>query len=138
MTRIWLAAVCALCAGMAIGQNAELSGLIRDPSNLSVSGAEVSIRNEQTGGRRGTRSNASGFYSLPALSPGDYRLSIRAAGFETIVHEGLKLEVGASCRIDFSCRLGDSRTIVTVTGGSPFIQKEDCAVWTSNGAQTHR
>jgi hypothetical protein len=34
------------CAGAAIGQNAELSGLIQDPSNSGVSGAEVTIRNE--------------------------------------------------------------------------------------------
>src|SRR5260370_42327218 len=98
MTRIWLAAVCALCAGIAIGQNAELSGLIQDPSNSGVSGAEVSIRNEQTGGRRNTRSNGSGFYSLPALSPGDHRLSIRAMGFETVVREGIKLGVGENAR----------------------------------------
>ncbi len=130
MTRRRLTPVFALCCRVALGQNAELSGLIRDPSNLSVSGAEVSIRNEQTGGRRGTRSNASGFYSLPALSPGDYRLSIRAAGFETIVHEGLKLEVGESGRIDFSLRLGDSRTIVTVTGGPPLINTENASVGT--------
>jgi len=51
MTGIWLAPVFALCAGMAIGQNAELSGLIQDPSNSSVSGAEVSIRNEIRAGR---------------------------------------------------------------------------------------
>ena len=114
MTGIWLAALFALCTGIAIGQNAELSGLIRDPSDSGVSGAEVTIRNEQTGGRRNTSSNVSGFYSLPALGPGLYRLSIRAIGFETIVREGIKLEVGDTARIDFSLRIGDSRTVVTV------------------------
>src|SRR5258708_20605514 len=113
MTGIWLAPVFALCAGMAIGQNAELSGLIQDPSNSGVSDAEVSIRNEQTGGRRNTRSNGSGFYSLPALSPGDYRLSIRAMGFETVVREGIKLEVGENARMDFILRLGHFTTSVT-------------------------
>jgi hypothetical protein len=100
MTRISLAPVFVLCAGAAIGQNAELSGLIRDPSDLRIPGAEVSLRNELTGGRRSTRSNESGFYSLPALSPGFYRLSIRAIKFETIVREGIKLEVGENARMD--------------------------------------
>src|SRR5258707_1502286 len=112
MTRIWLAPVFAFCAGVAIGQNAELSGLIQDPSNSGVPGAEVSIRNEQTGGRRSTRSNGSGLYSLPALSPGDYRLSIRAMGFETLVREGIKLEVGEKSRMEFSLRLRGFRTAV--------------------------
>src|SRR5260370_35034776 len=114
MTGIWLAPVFALCAGVAIGQNANLSGLIQDPSNSGVSGAEVSIRNEQTGGRRNTHSNGSGFYSLPALSPGAYRLSIRAIGVETIVRKRLKLEGGENPRIDFSLRPGGFRTHVTV------------------------
>jgi hypothetical protein len=130
MTGIWLAPVFALCAGVAIGQNAELSGLIQDPSNSAVSGAQVSIRNEQTGGRRSTNSNRSGFYSLPALSPGVYRLSIRATGFETIVREGIKLEVGETARVDFNLRLGDFRTVVTVSGGPPLINSEGASVGT--------
>lgn len=130
MTGIRLASVFAFCAGVAIGQNAELSGLIQDPSNLGVSGAEVTIRNEQTGGRRNTSSNASGFYSLPALSPGLYRLSIRAIGFETIVREGIKLEVSENARMDFSLRLGDFRTEVTVHGDPPLINSENASVGT--------
>lgn len=130
MTRIQLASVFAFCAGVALGQNADLSGLIQDPSHSGVSGAEVTIRNEQTGGRRNTRSNASGFYSLPALSPSLYRLSIRAVGFETIVREGIKLEVGENARMDFSLRLGDFRTEVTVHGDSPLINSENASVGT--------
>src|SRR5580704_15275021 len=130
MTGIRLAPVFAFCAGVAIGQNAELSGLIQDPSNSGVSGTEVTIRNEQTGGRRSTRSNGSGFYSVPALSPGLYRLSIRAIGFETIVREGIKLQVGENARMDFSLRLGDFRTEVTVHGDPPQINSENASVGT--------
>src|ERR1700726_915753 len=130
MTGMRVASVFAFCASMAIGQNAELSGLIQDPSSSGVSGAEVTIRNEQTGGRRSTNSNASGFYSLPALSPGLYRLSIRAIGFETIVREGIKLETGENARMDFSLRLGDFRTEVTVHGDSPLVNSENASVGT--------
>src|SRR5258708_7321934 len=130
MTGIRLGPVFAFCARVAFGQNAELSGLIQDPSNSGISGAEVTIRNEQTGGRRTTRSNESGFYSLPSLSPGLYRLSIRAIGFETIVREGIKLEVGDKARIDFSLRVGDFRTEVTVAGGPPLMNTENASVGT--------
>src|SRR3984885_8862502 len=130
MTGIWLAPLFVFCAGRAFCQNAELSGLIQDPSNSGVAGAEVTIRNEQTGGRRNTSSNASGFYSLPALNPGLYRLSIRAIGFETIVREGIKLETGENARMDFSLRLGDLRTEVTIHGVSALINSEDASVGT--------
>ena len=62
-------------AGAVFGQNAQLSGLIQDPSALKVSGAEISVRNEQTGGRRSTNSNDDGFYSVFSLSPGVYRIA---------------------------------------------------------------
>src|SRR3984885_8947266 len=130
MTGIRLASVLVFCASAAIGQNAELSGLIQDPSNLGVSGAEVTIRNEETGGRRNSSANVSGFYSLPSLSPGLYRLSIRAIGFETIIREGIKLETGENARLDFSLRLGAFRTEVTVHGDSPLINSENASVGT--------
>ncbi len=130
MNRIWLAPVLTMTASLALGQNAEVSGLILDPSHLGVGGAEVTIRNEKTGGRRTTKSNESGFYSLPTLNPSEYRLTIRATGFDTIVREGIMLEVGESARIDFTLRIGDSRTVVTVSGGPPLINTENASLGT--------
>src|ERR1700722_3384082 len=87
MNGLRLTLACALWTAVCFGQNAQVSGLICDPSSLIVSGADVRILNEQTGGRRSTRSNDSGFYSLPSLAPGNYRITVRAPGFETIVRE---------------------------------------------------
>src|SRR5580692_6727821 len=101
MTCLRLTLACVLGASVSFGQNAQVSGSIRDPVALRISGADVRILNEQTGGRRNTRSNESGFYSLPSLTPGTYRITVRATGFETIVREGIKLEVGDNARVDF-------------------------------------
>ncbi len=130
MILIRLSLAFGLAATLCFGQNAQLSGLLRDPSGLSVSGADVNILNEQTGGRRTARSNESGAYSLPSLNPGDYRITIRAAGFETIVREGIRLEVGDNARIDFSLKIGDSRTVVTVSSGPPMMNTESASVGT--------
>jgi hypothetical protein len=100
------------------------------PPHPSNGPSLVAIRNEQTGGQRNTSSNASGFYCLPALSLGLYRLSIRAIGFKTIVREGIKLDVGDNARMDFSLRLGDFRTEVTVHGDAPLINSENASVGT--------
>src|SRR5262249_15486146 len=130
MTKRRPVAVFIICAGIAYGQPAGVSGLIQDPSNSPISGAEVNIRNEQTGGRRNTVSNSAGFYGLPSLSPGEYRLSIRAAGFETVVREHIRLEVGENARLDFMLRLGDVRTEVSVTSGTPLMNTENASVGT--------
>ena len=97
------------------------SGLIQDPSGLKITEAEITLRNEQTGGKRVTKSNDEGFYSVFSLSPGVYRISVHAASFETVIREGIKLDVGENARLDFNLRIGDSHTEVTVHGDSPQI-----------------
>jgi hypothetical protein len=53
-----------------MAQNAELSGLITDPSGLAVPGAQVVVQSADTGGGRTVSSNQQGEYSVPALLPG--------------------------------------------------------------------
>jgi hypothetical protein len=117
----------------AMAQEAQIFGLIRDPSIASVIGAEVTLRNEQTGGTRSTKSNDAGFYSLPALRPGGYRLIVRAIGFQTIVREGIQLEVGDKAQLDFALTIGTSQTTVTVRSGPPLMNTGDASVGTVIG-----
>jgi Carboxypeptidase regulatory-like domain len=120
----------ALGASFLFGQNAQLSGLIQDPSALKIPGAEITLRNEQTGGKRVTKSNDDGLYSIFSLNPGVYRISVHAANFETVIREGIKLDVGESARLDFDLRIGDSHTEVTVHSDAPQINTEDASVGT--------
>src|SRR5262245_55760964 len=104
-----------LWRGLAVAQDAQISGQILDPSKASIVGADIALRNEQTGGRRNIQSNESGFYSFSALRSGLYRVTVRAAGFETVVREGIVLEVGQSARVDFDLRIGEPQSTVTVS-----------------------
>jgi len=97
---------------------------------LKVAAAEINVRNEQTGARRMTESNETGSYSVFSLSPGVYRIFVRASGFETIVRDGIKLEIGENARIDFNLRIGDSRSVVTVHGDPVPVNTQDASVGT--------
>jgi len=119
-----------LLAGIAFGQDAQLSGTIQDPSGAAVAGAEITLRSDQTGGRRTTRSSEAGLYNLTTLKPGIYRFIVRAAGFETVVREGIDLQIGENARLDFTLRIGDSQTTVTVTGGDSLVNQDDASVGT--------
>jgi hypothetical protein len=121
---------CTLAVAACSAQNAQISGLIQDPSVSKVVGAEITVRNEQTGGKRVTTSNRDGYYSVFSLRPGSYRISVRATGFETIVRDDIKLDVAEKARLDFNLRIGDSHTEVTVHGGPPLINTEDASVGT--------
>ena len=122
--------VLAIAASAALCQQAQIAGLVQDPAGLSVRDAKISVRSEQTGGRRQTSTNESGFYSVASLNPGTYRILISHDGFETIVREGVTLAVGDNARLDFTLRIGDSRTEITVTGGPPLINTEDASIGT--------
>ena len=130
MTRAVWAVCLVVFAKAADAQTAQISGLIQDPSGLKVAAAEINVRNEQTGGRRMTESNETGFYSVFSLSPGVYRLSVRAPGFETIIRDGIKLEIGENARLDFNLRIGDSRSVVTVHGDPVPVNTQDASVGT--------
>jgi hypothetical protein len=67
-----------------LAQNAELSGLITDPSGLAVPNARVVVQSADTDATRTVSSNGQGEYSVPALLPGPYNITIEANGFKTV------------------------------------------------------
>lgn len=122
--------VAVICARTAWCQDAILSGRVEDPSGSVVPNAAITVRNEHTGGRRATRSNEAGVYSVPSLRPGLYRVLVQANGFETLLREGLVLEAATNARLDVTMRIGDTRTVVTVTAASAPVNAEDASVST--------
>src|SRR5262249_36784195 len=93
-------------SGAALAQNTELSGLIRDSSDAVVPHAMVSALNVRTGMKRVTETNLSGFYDLSALQPGTYKVTAQASGFVMSIREGVRLDVAARARLDFTLAVG--------------------------------
>src|SRR6202051_2515919 len=81
-----------------LAQNAEVSGLITDPSSLAVPNARVVVQSADTGATRAVFSNQQGEYSVPALLPGPYNITIEAKGFKTIHQNGVTAEVDQRAR----------------------------------------
>src|SRR5690242_13691875 len=99
----------------AFAQNAGFSGAVTDPQKAAVANAEVSVVNKATAVRRFTKTNNSGFYSVPSLAPGTYKVSVQAPGFETAVSEEITISVGQMLAINFQLRLGATTDTVTVS-----------------------
>src|SRR6202163_884164 len=83
-----------------------VGGVIRDPSGAAVPGASVTVVNEDTGFRRATLSESDGTYAVASLEPGIYKITVRTAGFRTLIRLGVHLGVGQPGRVDFSLPLG--------------------------------
>ena len=114
-------------------QNAGLSGLITDPAGLVVPGARVLVQSADTGGTRTVSSNQRGEYSVPALLPGPYNITIEANGFKTVHQSGVVVEVGQRARPDFALTVGSNSESITVPAIAPLLNTADASVSTVIG-----
>ncbi len=112
-----------LLATCAFAQNAQLSGLITDPSDATVPKAVVTALNKDKGVKRTTESNREGYYALPLLQPGKYMVTVQASGFQTANRDDVKLDVGQVARLDFKLQVGSVEQTLTVEGGAPLVSE---------------
>src|SRR6266704_2867786 len=125
-----LLGVALLAAAPLLSQSAELSGLITDPSSLAVPGARVVVQSADTAATRSVFSNQQGEYSVPALIPGPYKITIEANGFRTIHQNGVVVEVDQRARLDFALTIGSNAESITVEGTAPLLNTSDASVST--------
>jgi Carboxypeptidase regulatory-like domain/TonB dependent receptor len=122
-----------LCVPNLLAQNAELSGLISDPSGLPVPGAKVTAGNPDTGATRTVSSNQQGEYSVPALIPGPYNVMVEANGFKAVHQNGVVVEVDQRARLDFALTVGSNAETITVESSAPLLNTSDASVSTLIG-----
>lgn len=101
---------------------ATVSGTVSDPSGAAIVGATVSVQNTATGDTRDFTTDAAGFYAIPNLAPGTYKVTSTAKGFSTSVRTGLVLGVGAQQQLNFSMKLGEAAQSVEVTAEASAVQ----------------
>ena len=133
LDRVRVLGIALLAAAPLLAQNAEISGLITDPSGGAVPRARISVENSNTAARRAVYSNAQGEYGVPALLPGPYNITVEANGFQTLHQNGVGLEVGQRARLDFALTVGSSTESITVQGNAPLLNTSDASVSTVIG-----
>jgi hypothetical protein len=111
-------------------QNAQVAGFVRDQSSADVPDAKVQIKNVDTGVERSSVTSQDGLYAIPELLPGRYTVTVQHEGFQTVVREGIILEVAQNARIDFTLQVGATQQAVTVQGDAPMINTTDASVST--------
>src|ERR1700738_1262726 len=74
-------------------ETAALSGRVTDQTSAVLVGAQVEIKNTETGITTTVNTNEDGIYVAPSLKPGSYLMSVNKQGFRTVSVTGLMLNV---------------------------------------------
>jgi hypothetical protein len=94
-------------------QLATLSVTVTDPSNRVVPGAQVTLTSAQTSLIRTQAGDRAGLAVLSALTPGNYRLAVHAAGFSEY-QQPLTLTVGQVASVDVQLGIAAVKQNVSV------------------------
>jgi hypothetical protein len=96
-----------------------LSGTVTDQTGAVIPGARVTITNDASGDARGSVADSSGFFSVTALPPGSYTVSIAEKGFAPWKETGIVLNQGDSRTIpSIKLKAGAENSVVTVVSGA--------------------
>ncbi len=125
--------VCLLLAvrlSVAQSPNGTISGIVLDTSGGVIVGADVLIINNATGVQYPGRANSEGYYVVPNIPPGTYRIQVSNSGFKTIIKPDVVVHVQDALAMNFTLPIGAASEIVTVEGGAPLINTENASVST--------
>src|SRR5437588_2431909 len=102
-----------------------ISGVVLEPNGAVVPGAEVTLVNDQTKGKRDQSTNEAGRFSFASLQPGVYTLRIEHQGFETMLRTKIVLSANEGLALgDLSLRTGQVSETVTVASEGQIVEKE--------------
>jgi hypothetical protein len=103
-----------------------VTGLITDPSGAVVPSAKITLVDQNKGySFTATTDPTTGRYVLRSISPGTYRITAEAPGFQGQTREGVTLDVSQNITVDFSLKVGTATEVVEVKGAGVQLQTED-------------
>ena len=125
---IVLVSIQAVTIGFAQSGDAEITGLIKDPSGAPIVSTTVTLINSDSGVTRSATTDNEGRYRLVALPPGRYSLKVEATGFKTETVTGMVLNIGTHLDRDVSLSVGSVQEAITVTGEVPPVDTTNSSV----------
>ncbi|MBV9506630.1 MAG: carboxypeptidase regulatory-like domain-containing protein, partial [Acidobacteriia bacterium] len=105
-----------------------ISGTVRDATGGAIPGATVTVTQTDTGLTRTAETDANGFYSLPSLPVGPYRMDVKKQGFSAYVQSGIVLQVATAPTIDPVLNLGTVSEAIQVEAAAAMIETQSTGV----------
>jgi hypothetical protein len=100
-----------------------ITGTVSDPAGAVVPGAQIEIKNTETGVVYRGGTSATGNYVL-AVPAGTYEISVNATGFKKFVQQNVQVVTAVDTRKDVTLELGAANEVVTVEDTAPLLKSE--------------
>ncbi|MEK7403619.1 MAG: carboxypeptidase-like regulatory domain-containing protein [Acidobacteriota bacterium] len=121
----WFLVFVNLLAGTAWGQTitGSIVGSVKDPSNLAVANAEVTLTHAGTAAERRAATNERGDFVFSSLQPGEYNITVKLAGFKTAEQRSVTLTASQVLPVgDIVLEVGAVTESVTVSAQAAVVQ----------------
>jgi Carboxypeptidase regulatory-like domain len=99
-------------------------GTVVDRTAGALPNVVLRVTNIDTGISREVVANAEGYYTVPSLSPGNYKIEAAKPGFITAVQDSLVLPSDQVRKVDFTLDVGTVRESVNVSGQATVLETE--------------
>ena len=105
-----------------------LQGIVNDSKGSVIAGADVVIRNMETGQERTLKANGDGFYIATFLPLGRYTVTATATGFSKTSQENIDITLNQTRNIDFQLNPSGVTEAVIVTAEAAPINTSNAEV----------
>jgi len=106
-----------------------LTGTVADSAGAVVPNAKITMKNEASGDIRTSVSNASGYFSITAVQPGSYAVSVEAPGFKTWQRSGITFAQGDNHTLsNIKLEVGQVSETVEIKAGADAVIPDNAEV----------
>jgi len=135
LKRFTMAGLLLLSFSMVIGgrasaqqATAQVTGKVTDSSGAIIVGADVTLRNSQTGVSRNTTSNKDGEYLFTLVPIGNYEIAVKRQSFQTYEQKGITLDINQNAKIDVALHAGASSEVVEVNANATQVDTQSATL----------
>ncbi len=111
-----------MCFGQGGVATGDLHITVKDPKGNNIANATVTVQNVAKGLERTATSDGQGGYSVRLLPPGDYTVSVEAAGFAKAQSTNLAIPVGGLVELPVALSVAGGKEVVEVSSQAELVE----------------
>jgi hypothetical protein len=126
-----------LCSSVSGQSTGQISGTVTNQTGMALPAATIKVTQMDMGTAQSTITDQAGFYLIPNLVVGPYRVEVLSPGFRSYVRTGIHLEMGAGSVLNIQMDPGQA-TDQCLTALASLLQLQGRALPSVADAQGRR